>query len=124
MHVVCGSAQGLLWRIDAQRGHCVQVKMYPHLFWGVLALLQAVHVPLFALILRVVNAMLGSLQLWNIPCQQILQVSAPQPLLGAPAPAGALPWHSPAPSPHCLLLRVGIHSGSHSVKSRARWQPK
>ena len=72
----------------------VQAKMYPHLFWGVLALLQAVHVPLFVLILRVFVAMLGSLQLWNIPCQQILQVSAPQPLPGAPVPAGAHSIHT------------------------------
>jgi hypothetical protein len=61
--------------------------MYPQLFWGVLALLQTVHMPLFALVLRVFNALLGSLQLWNLPCQQILQVSAPQPLGDTP-PSG------------------------------------
>lgn len=62
--------------------------MHPHLFWGVLALLKAVHIPLFVLILRVFNALLGSLQLWNLPCQQILQVASPTPLPNSAPPSG------------------------------------
>jgi hypothetical protein len=64
--------------------------MHPHLFWGVLALLNAVHIPLFVLILRAFNALLGSLQLWNLPCQQILQVASPKPLSNSTPPSGTL----------------------------------
>lgn len=62
--------------------------MYPQLFWGVLALLQTVHQPLFALALQAFTALLGSLQLWSLPCQQLLQVSAPTAQPGDPPPAG------------------------------------
>jgi Cell morphogenesis C-terminal len=79
----------------------VQVKMYPQLFWGVLACLQAVHVPLFALVLRAFSALLGSLQLWNLPCQQILQASAPLPRPDVPLPSGA---------PRALSLCASIDS--------------
>jgi hypothetical protein len=37
----------------------------------------------------VFTSLLGSLQLWNLPCQQILQASAPQPRADAPLPSGA-----------------------------------
>jgi hypothetical protein len=72
-----------------------QVKMYPQLFWGSLALLQSVHVPIFALVLEVMDALLSSVQLWNLPCQQILQAAAPSPGPDHKVPSGVLnlqPW--------------------------------
>ena len=67
----------------------LQVKMYPQLFWGVLALLHTVHVPLYVLVLQVFTALMRSLQLWNLPCQHILQASAPAPRSELAPPSGA-----------------------------------
>ena len=53
-----------------------EVKMYPQLFWACLGLLHSVHVPVFALVLEVLNALLARLELWNLPTQQILQAGA------------------------------------------------
>lgn len=65
-----------------------EVKMYPQLFWGCLALLQTVHVPLFSLVLTVLDALLSRLQLWNLPCQQIIQAGACTPQVDSPLPEG------------------------------------
>lgn len=65
-----------------------EVNMYPQLFWGCLALLQTVHVPVFALVLVVLDALLCRLQLWNLPCQQIMQAGACMPHVDTVLPSG------------------------------------
>lgn len=70
-----------------------EVKMYPQLFWGCLALLQTVHVPVFALVMTVLDALLSRLQLWNLPCQQIMQAGACTPHVDTALPTGMLTSH-------------------------------
>jgi hypothetical protein len=81
-----------------------EVKMYPQLFWGVLALLQTVHVPVFALVLDVLSALLARLELWNLPTQQILQAGACAPS-DAVLPTGTPAHHS---CPSCPPLHPHI----------------
>lgn len=53
-----------------------EVKMYPQLFWACLGLLHTAHMPIYGLVLDVLNALLARLELWNLPTQQILQAGA------------------------------------------------
>jgi Cell morphogenesis C-terminal len=67
-----------------------QLKMYPQLFWATLALLQSAHVSAFLLALAVLDTVLASLHLWNLPSQQILLAGVPVPQPDSPLPSGML----------------------------------
>ena len=83
--------------------------MYPQLFWGTLALLHTVHVPLHALVLRVLCALLRRLQLSNLPTQNILLAAAPPPQPRQIPPAGARFLRS--------IERTPAEEGSHDCLS-------
>lgn len=65
---------------------CVQLKMYPQLLWGAVAMLHTTYVPLFRLVLRLLHSLLSTLNLWNLPCQQVLQAAS----FTSPAALGTL----------------------------------
>lgn len=125
------TAQLLLALLELLRNsQASEVKMYPQLFWGCFALLQTVHVPIFSLVLAVLDALLSRLQLWNLPCQQIIQAGACAPHVDGPVPAGAPPpvLNAVVHSRSSGLITAGVahnsydgHTVPHSTWLKRAW---
>lgn len=112
---------------------CLQLKMYPQLLWGAVSMLHTTYVPLFHLALRLLHSLLSSLQLWNLPCQQVLQAAAPTrpsgpgidppsgltPRMHHPART-VLPHHYPSRPEVCTVAdnQAAIYACSHSQHTR------